>query len=375
MLEIQKYLYSGKTLNNLKQEFGIVVVTHTTLPLIILNYHQIDSKPKTHPIVRECRSLLLNKDDWSVVAKSMNRFFNYSEVQNDPFDWESAITQEKVDGSLVTFYYYDGSWHVNTRGSFAQLPIFNNEYDARYFNLPVTFTWEQAICKALGINGLSELNGILDPKITYTCELCSLWNQVVRKYPEPCVYNLTCFDGEQEIGPIDTKIFRKLNIFPLKTADDCVAYANNHPDATFEGVVVKDNLNRRLKIKNLKWLALSRIKGNGDNLYLPKNLIPFVLAGEGDELKATLFNTYPQVIECFNDYKERIVKAYNELEQLWQNNWQIENQKNFALKIVGKTKFTSILFNIRKKYGKDQSIEILRNEWNKSEAGILKQLF
>ena len=39
------------------------------------------------------------------------------------------------------------------------------------------------------------------------------------------------------------------------------------------------------------------------------------------------------------------------LEEVWEENWQIEDQKEFALAITPKTKFAGILFNLRKKYG------------------------
>lgn len=42
MLEVQKYLRSGKTFEDLTAELAIKVTVHDTLPLAILNYNQID---------------------------------------------------------------------------------------------------------------------------------------------------------------------------------------------------------------------------------------------------------------------------------------------------------------------------------------------
>ena len=64
MLNVQNYLRSGKTLDDLTDELGIKSTPHENLPLVILNYSQIDS-PKTDAIVRECRGLILDKRDWS----------------------------------------------------------------------------------------------------------------------------------------------------------------------------------------------------------------------------------------------------------------------------------------------------------------------
>ena len=62
-------------IESLKSEFGINVKEYDDL--FVLNYDQIES-PKTHPIVQECRSLILDKQ-FNVVSRSFDRFFNFGE--------------------------------------------------------------------------------------------------------------------------------------------------------------------------------------------------------------------------------------------------------------------------------------------------------
>jgi hypothetical protein len=51
MLNVQKYLQSGKTLENLSDDFGIKSNPHPEDGRVILNYDQIDSsKHKMEPI-------------------------------------------------------------------------------------------------------------------------------------------------------------------------------------------------------------------------------------------------------------------------------------------------------------------------------------
>ena len=367
---VQEYLKS-KSLDQLHDELAIEVNRHDSLPLVILNYNQIDS-PKTNPIVRECRGLVLNTEDYSIVARSFSRFFNWGEVADEMplFNWANCTTQEKVDGSLVLLYHFDGEWRANTRGSFAYGPMLN-EWQANYFKLPSTFSWQDGILRALKINSLKELNGKLDVRLTYVLEFCSLWNKVVREYKEPCAYLLSCFEGEQEIGAQPCELFRSLQEYTLQSAEDIQRYVNDHPESTFEGCVVKDDGLRRWKIKNGRYLSLHRMKGNnGDNLYLPKNMIPWILGNEGDEL-CTYF---PEVTECYHSYKAKVDSAYSQLVELWQANHAIENQKDFALSIVGKTPFTGVLFNLRKK-GKTQTVEDLNQAWRDNGDGIVKTLF
>ena len=64
MLEVQEFLNSGKSFDDLSNELAINVTKHESLPLCILNYSMIDS-PKHHPNCKECRGLILHTDNYS----------------------------------------------------------------------------------------------------------------------------------------------------------------------------------------------------------------------------------------------------------------------------------------------------------------------
>jgi hypothetical protein len=96
-LEIQRYLRSGKTLEDLESEYAI---KHSSVgDLFIFNYSQIDS-PKTERIVRECRGVILQSPNWDLVSYPFFRFFNSSEVPelHEDFNYEFATAFEKIDG-------------------------------------------------------------------------------------------------------------------------------------------------------------------------------------------------------------------------------------------------------------------------------------
>jgi hypothetical protein len=84
MLEIQKYLVNSTEptieakLEKLKEELGIKFKIYHEDGIVILNYDQIES-PKSHPIVIECRSLILNIYTLGVVSRKFDRFFNHGE--------------------------------------------------------------------------------------------------------------------------------------------------------------------------------------------------------------------------------------------------------------------------------------------------------
>lgn len=369
MFEVQKYLLSGKTHADLNQEFGIIVNPHPELPLVILNYNQLES-PKTHPLVRDCRGLVLHSLTHDLAARSFSRFFNWGEHQEEmkEFDFSDFHAHTKEDGSLVLIYNFENRWFAATRNSFGNLQIKDCEY-----------SWAEVILKALQLGDLEELSSFLNPKYCYICELCSPWTKVIRKYDKPELYLLTVFDGYQElpVSIVDeiyssTKyLFSRPHRYSFTSIEEIKEFLESQAkgDPTFEGVVICDKKFQRHKIKNPKYLSLHFLYGNG-NIFLPKYLLPFVLDGDRDEL----LTYFPEAEKRYNAVEGKVTIAYNELLEIWKQTWQIENQKEFALSIIGKTKFTGILFNMRKQYGKEQTEKLLNKMWRESKETILNNL-
>lgn len=370
LLHIQSYLRSGKTHEDLTAELGIKITRHETLPLAIFNYCQINS-PKLHPITREARALVLHAETHEIVARSFPRFFNWGEVpaEMDEFDFSDFTTQTKEDGSLCLLFFSDGRWHATTRGSFATDKINGH-----------AITWRRAFCKALGIAEIEDLNGQLGESFSYVCEFCSPYNKVVRSYSAPQMFLLSAFCEAEELSPelvdilaLESPHLKRPATHRFHGIDEIQAFLaeQSERDPTFEGVVIRDRQNRRWKVKNPKYLALHKLKGEGDCLYRPKHLLPFVLAGEEDEL----LTYFPEVEEAFLDCQAKVATAYESLREIWLEHWQTESQKEFALAILGKTPFTGLLFDVRKRRGASQTEDDLRAAWSGAADVILKNLF
>lgn len=366
MLAVQEYLKT-KTFEELTAELGIVVVRHETLPLVILNYNQIES-PKSHPVVRDCRALVLHADNKEIVARSFTRFFNWGEMADEMplFDFTDFVVHTKEDGSLALIYFHDGEWHANTRGSFAHGKLQEG--------IGVDLTWREGMCKALGVESLQELDAELDRSITYVCEFVSPWNKVVRYYKEPKMYLLAAFrEGKEipwvEVDKLANHRFLRPDRHHFTSIEEIQAYLfqQSSVDATFEGVVICDKDGRRWKIKNPTYLALHRLRGEGNNLFAPKYLLPFIMSGESEELLVY----FPEVKDALESAKVKVDEAYASLIPLWMENRHIVDQKEFALK-VQKHPFSSLLFRVRKEHGAEGDIKA---EWNKSTDLILKKLF
>jgi hypothetical protein len=341
MLAVQEYLSSGKTLDNLNEEFGIKVCYHDTLPLVILNYDQISS-PKTHPITMCCRGLILEVGIWKIVAASFSRFFNLGEceeLQKD-FDWSNFVALEKVDGSLINMFFYANEWHMATRGSFGEGLMEN-----------CNFSWKELFWKTFNEQFLSDCSmDQFDPTMSYTMELCSRYNKVVTDYPEPVLYVLNWYDKEYN----SFAMFDSLSLvdywntparYSFKSIDEVINHIEdlelNNP--TIEGVVLVDKYLNRIKVKNKKYISLHKMRGESG--FTMKNLLPFVIDGEVEEL----LTYYPELREKIDQMDCLFGQVLIECDDVWNAVHEITDQKEFALKLIGhKCLFQDVFFSMKR---------------------------
>lgn len=370
-LELIKALESGQTPELLKSQLGIEYYCHSTLPLIGFKYHQLNS-PKTHPIVREARGVVLEQGTWRLVAKGFNRFFNYGENQDEfaSFDWSNFNALMKHDGSLFLLYYYDG-WRVNTSGSFGEGKIHKT-----------SLIWKDlfwSLAKSIKVN-------LLDKNCTYVFELCTLTNKVVKAYPEPTLYLLSVFennfDSSQEFSEEATDEVARLHDLQRpdrfaftseKQAKDLVV-AYNSGDTVIEGLVIRDRKNLRYKWKTDRYVALHNLLSNGA-LYFPDRLVNIARSGESSEVTTY----FPEIIEPLEKVSLFLNKEFEKLYQLWLKYSHLSVKKDFALSIKDADCPTKgLLFNLWTARETDSSVDLklnLKEFWNQIEAKKMVSLY
>jgi tRNA splicing ligase len=131
-----------ETLNKYYEDGWLIKQTHPTLPLTIWNYSQTTQyEGKWDEVTLQCRGLVTDTDG-NVVARPFKKFFNMEEGKHTPtseFD-----VYEKMDGSLIIVFWYDGGWVVASRGSFtseqavAASKIFFDKLDHN-FSIGITY--------------------------------------------------------------------------------------------------------------------------------------------------------------------------------------------------------------------------------------------
>ena len=109
--------FNINTLNKYKKEGWIMAHEHKTLPLIIWNYTQATQyEGNWDNITLHCRGMVTDTEG-NVVAKGFTKFFNYEENRTVIQAGNISI-YEKLDGSYIQLFYYDGEWIINSKGSF-----------------------------------------------------------------------------------------------------------------------------------------------------------------------------------------------------------------------------------------------------------------
>jgi hypothetical protein len=362
-LEVQEYLRAGGTLESLNEEFGIHAVHHFSDPLVSLKYHQWLS-PRTHPIVRECRGLVLETGSWNVVAKPFNRFFNVGEIpeEDEAFDWDCFEATTKLDGSLILAYAYKGTWRVNTSHSFGWGTCGDSGK-----------TWEKLFWDLAPFDPYK-----LDEQFTYLFELCSPHNVVVIHHEKPKVSLLSIFSnvscGEVDQGnawaEADYLLVDRPESFQFDSREAVNLYMETIPeDDLFEGLVLRDSNGMRLKMKTEKYLRLHHMLDNG-NLFMAKNLIPLILSGEISEVVAK----WPSVKSTADELAARLSDEFDGLSEAWYSARNEKDRRGFAKVAMSRSKFPGILFRHLDIYGKDGNTITLRNVWNSSADQIIKKL-
>ena len=222
----------------------------------IFNYQSIFCD-YNDPVVQEARGIILEIKDGNaiVVCWPFRKFGNYQEGYVDHIDWASARVQEKVDGSIMKLYHYNGQWIWAT----------NSCVEAREATLYGKFeTFEELVRKATNYKNIPFAK--LNKDWTYIFEITSLENKVVIEYKETSLYHLGTrnnLTGEEYVVDIGMK---KPKEFALSSLEECIEAAaminKGKTDIENEGFVVVDKDFHRVKVKSPEYVLMHHAQGS-----------------------------------------------------------------------------------------------------------------
>jgi hypothetical protein len=361
----QTFLREGGSLEDLKKVWGINYRLGKDRPqLVTLKYNQLES-PMGDPLVRQCRGLILDSaDNWKIVARPWDKFFNEGEVHAAKIDWPTARVQEKLDGSLIIMYWYEGDWRVATSGTpdaSGEVGTANPNYT---FQDLFWWLWDQLGCKKPHERWKDW---------TFHFELLTSYNRIVTKSQGNRIVFISAraLDGEEEmVGadefPINTYHWEAVKDFPLSTMGAVLETFKEMDPLLQEGYVVVDGNLNRIKVKHPGYLALHHLRGNGN--LTAKRIIDVVRTGETAEILAS----FPEWKKDFAPFIDAYAKLVGHLATEYERWKDIPLQKAFALEAL-KTRCPAALFAMRSQ--RVQSIRQFLQEMNVETLLIIIEVY
>ena len=296
---------------------------------IMFKYNQIDSDFSI-PLVREARGIIFRERDWECVCHPFNKFGNYGESYCPEIDWATASVQEKVDGSLVKFWY-DNGWHISTNGT---IDAFQAELgNVKYQNFgQLTLA---AIHKVFPDE--HDFFDMLSPKGTYMFELVSPYNRVVIPYEETKLYflgarGMSCgVECDPEILDIISTHFKIPKRYPMHSLKD-VLKAADALSWDEEGYVVCDGSFNRVKIKSPSYVMAHYVRNN--NVITTDRLVQIVLDGEQEEFLIYASDYADELHEVEAAMHKIAHTAVESMKVLFGASYEFENRKEYACNVL-----------------------------------------
>ena len=312
--------------------------------LILFKYNQINSN-FNEEICCEARGLILEEGTWKVVRMAFKKFFNIGESYAAKIDWNTAVATEKIDGSIISVFYYDGKWRIAT----------NSTIDAFKAELAGAGPYKTFGELFESVLPLSTFVGNRYENICWTFELVSPYNKVVIDYPETKVYLLSMryMTTLRELTNSALHAYSKLlrveipKAYILNNENDYRQLVADMPEG-HEGIVVRDQYNERVKIKTLLYFEMHKAKNNG--VITLERIVNLIRANDHHEF----LSYFPEYQSVFDDVKHQIDRAEGIEEKirqdvsLWKNEHPFEEGDRTARKWFaqdyGKDKYGALYF-------------------------------
>jgi hypothetical protein len=309
-------------------------------------------------IVQQCRGIILDaNDNWRVVSYPYDKFFNYDEPNAVEVDWNTVRIYEKLDGSLMTLYHYDGQWHVASSG----LADASGEVMGRPDLTFADLFWK--VWREL------DYNLPKDTGVCYIFELMTPFNRIVVRH----LTNRLVFHGARrlsdlrELSPIvegHLNGWETVSVFPLDSWEEIISASESLDPMKGEGFVIADANYNRVKVKSSNYVLFARAKDS----FSTRVILDKIRTNDTDEFMAKFLKEYPEYIGTYTSIKIAYERLLAKIEGTYDVIKHIEDRKTFA-SFATLTNYSGALFQA--KFGTTTFKEYLSTMHIKNLEGML----
>lgn len=203
---------------------------------------------------------------------------------------------EKLDGSIISVFFYDGKWRIATNSTI-------DAFKAELNGVGPYKTFGELFESVLPLSNFASCKH----NFCFTFELVSPYNKVVIDYPETKVYilsirNLNTF---KEVDDLDMRDFsnymavERPQVYNLNNEADYRKLVEQMPEG-HEGIVVRDAAGNRVKIKTLLYFEMHKAKNNG--VITLDRIVDLIRANDHHEF----LSYFPEYTDIFTHVKQQV---------------------------------------------------------------------
>lgn len=246
------------------------------------------------------RGLIVHVDSLRVVATPFPKFFNVGEREDESLPDLPFETFEKMDGSLIILFHFNGEWRTATKGSFdSEQAKWAQDWIA-YFDLLA-----------------------LDTNATYLCEAIYPENRIVVSYHFEGLTLLAAYRNGAELSRGDLTAtalalgWRLVERHYYLTVSSLLAEAQTLP-ADREGFVLRFANGLRVKIKGEEYKRIHRLVSRvtplavweamqaGDDLEEMRKQLPEEFWADFDTIRRILTNQVNSLSVCVEVFAKKV---------------------------------------------------------------------
>ena len=337
-------------LENYVKDGRLKVQYHPTLDLAIYNYSSHTQYDNLwDDITLQARGLIVHRSADQIIARPFQKFFNWEEGRHQESDSFDIFT--KMDGSLGILFYFEGSWHHASRGSF------ESEQAEKF----------REIWKRLYKNKESAL----DPEYTYLWEIIYPENQIVVNYGEMCnvfllgaIHTQSGIENHNVLSEL-AELFPVVSTYPAQASIQELKALNIQ---NAEGFVLRFDNGDRCKVKFAEYIQLHALMTElstldiwrylKDNTQIPEHLLSRI----PDELYQSIQKVEQELHHDFAIILDRHQSLIEPIKSIPER----KNQAQAIMKSKSHDVYPKILFALLDDRSVDGLIwELLRPEYRK----------